>query len=289
MLVRLISGPKFERRTERLIRKPELRNYWRHCRSADATWRKNLSSLRHLPVPSATALSGSSATWTGRPVSSLKSLSKPRSNAPPPANTNPRSTRSAESSGGQRSKVIRTESTIVEIGSSNASRNSRERNKGDLRCASADIDDHITSRILNWKSHTNRRRHRFFDQINFSRASMGSRFPHRALFHFGNSGRDRDHHPRPRAHPAIMDFADEMPQHRLCNFEIGDYTILERANRDNIRRRAAEHPLGLVAYRQHSICAGLHGHHRRLTQNDSLIFDVNKSVRRAQIDPDIAG
>src|SRR5207248_7726041 len=81
MLVRLISGPKFECRTERLIRKSELRNYWRHCRSADATWRKNLSSLRHLPVPSATALSGSSATWTGKPVSSLKSLSKPRKSA----------------------------------------------------------------------------------------------------------------------------------------------------------------------------------------------------------------
>src|SRR5437868_11795915 len=129
MLVRLISGPKFERRTERLIRKPELRNYWRHCRSADATWRKNLSSFRHLPVPSATALSGSSATWTGKPVSSLKSLSKPRKSAPPPAKTRPRSTKSADNSGGQRSKVIRTESTIVEIGSSNASRTSWERSE----------------------------------------------------------------------------------------------------------------------------------------------------------------
>src|SRR5581483_1923265 len=99
---------------------------YRHWRSAEATWRRNLSSLRHLPVPSATALSGSSATWTGKPVSSLKSLSNPRKSAPPPAKTSPRSTKSAESSGGQRSNVILTESTIVEIGSSRASRTSCE-------------------------------------------------------------------------------------------------------------------------------------------------------------------
>ena len=46
--------------------------------------------------------------------------------APPPAMTKPRSTRSAESSGGQRSRVVRTASTIAAIVSASASRISWE-------------------------------------------------------------------------------------------------------------------------------------------------------------------
>src|SRR5208337_4381663 len=60
-------------------------------------------SFRTAPVPLATAERGSSATVTGSPVLSLSSRSMPRRSDPPPAMTKPRSTRSAESSGGQRS------------------------------------------------------------------------------------------------------------------------------------------------------------------------------------------
>src|SRR6266403_1480456 len=80
----------------------------------------------------------------------------------------------------------------------------------------------------------------------------------------GDSRRDRDNDAGPRAHPAIMHFADEMTQHRLRNFEVSNDSIFERTHRDNIRRRATEHALGLVTYREHSVGAGLHGHHRRL-------------------------
>ena len=86
------------------------------------TRRRKLISWSALPVPSATALSGSSATWHGRPVSSLRRLSKPLRRAPPPASVSPRSTRSAASSGGQRSRVVRTASMMDARGSAMASR-----------------------------------------------------------------------------------------------------------------------------------------------------------------------
>src|ERR1019366_6599237 len=79
-------------------------------------------SFRTAPVPLATAERGSSATVTGSPVLSLSSLSMPRRSDPPPAITNPRSTRSAESSGGQRSSVVRTASTTAATVSERASR-----------------------------------------------------------------------------------------------------------------------------------------------------------------------
>src|SRR6266513_1312190 len=118
---------------------------------------------------------------------------------------------------------------------------------------------------------------------------MRRRFTHRALFHFRNSRWHRDNDARSRAHPAIVHFRDEMSQHRLCYFEIGNDAILEWTHRDNVCRRAAKHALGFVTYRQHSVRAGLHRHDRWLAQNNPLILYVNKGVRGAQIDPDVAG
>ena len=56
------------------------------------------------PVPTATHDNGSSATWTGKPVSFEKRLSIFFNNAPPPVNVNPISTKSADNSGGVFSK-----------------------------------------------------------------------------------------------------------------------------------------------------------------------------------------
>src|SRR5438552_392662 len=88
---------------------------------------RNWSSCKTRPVPSATALKGSSAIWTGKPVSSATNRSMPRNNAPPPAMTIPRSTKSADNSGGQRSRVMRTDSKMLDSGSCKASRISSER------------------------------------------------------------------------------------------------------------------------------------------------------------------
>ena len=68
--------------------------------------------------------SGSSATCTGMPVSWRSRSSRPRSRAPPPVSTMPRSMMSPASSGGVWSRVARTASTIACSGSSRAWRTS---------------------------------------------------------------------------------------------------------------------------------------------------------------------
>src|SRR5207249_11287262 len=168
--------------------------------------------------------------------------------------------------------------------------NSGERNKGDLRRASTDIDDHVASGILHWKSHADCCCHRFFDQINFPRTGMRGTFAHRALFHLSDSGGNRDHDSRSRVHTAaVVYFGNEMSQHRLRHFEVGNHAILQWAHRDDIRRRPAEHSPRLVTDRQHFVRAGLHCYDRWLAQYNPLIFYVNKGVRRADVEADVAG
>ena len=72
------SGPARARRRHRLTHPQAV------CRTP-----RNCSSSSARPVPSATQVSGSSATVTGRPVSSRSTSSRPWSKAPPPVRTMP--------------------------------------------------------------------------------------------------------------------------------------------------------------------------------------------------------
>jgi hypothetical protein len=75
------------------------------------------NSSRYLPVPNTTQVNGFSARKTGTPVSLEIKYSKPRSRHPPPVRIIPRSTISAESSGGVFSRTRFTPSNIWSVGS----------------------------------------------------------------------------------------------------------------------------------------------------------------------------
>ena len=79
-----------------------------------------------MPQPRTTQVSGSSATSTGRPVSSASRRSRSRSSAPPPVSIMPRSAMSAPSSGGVCSSAFFTAETIWFRGSVRASSTSLE-------------------------------------------------------------------------------------------------------------------------------------------------------------------
>ena len=81
----------------------------------------------------------------------------------------------------------------------------------------------------------------------------------------------------------------EMPgiEGALRDLEVRDHAVFQRTNRNDISRRAPEHPLRLIAHRQHPARPRLHCHDRRLAQNDPVIFYINERVRRAQVDPDV--
>src|SRR5581483_11079803 len=82
-----------------------------HAAQSIEIFRSRLKSDSIFPAPSTTEDSGSSAIASGRPVSSRSRLSRFFSSEPPPVRTMPRSTMSADSSGGVRSSATRTAST----------------------------------------------------------------------------------------------------------------------------------------------------------------------------------
>ncbi len=86
-----------------------------------------------------------------------------------------------------------------------------------------------------------------------------------------------------------MHLGNEMTQHRFGHFKVRDHAIFQRPHRDNVRRRAPEHSLRLVADREHFVGAGLHGHHRRFAQDDALVFYVDQRVGGTEIDADVVG
>jgi len=93
------------------------------------------------------------------------------------------------------------------------------------------------------------RSHGLFDQINFARAGVSRRIFHRPFLNFGNSGRNSNNHAGCDQF-AVVDLLNEVPQHRLGDFEIGDNAVFHRPDGDDVARGASQHALGFFANRQ---------------------------------------
>ena len=86
---------------------------------------------------------------------------------------------------------------------------------------------------------------------------------------------------------------DEVAQHRLGDFEVGDDTVFERADGDDAPRRAAEHPFGFSANGKHFLAAApvtlLHRDYGGFVANDPLVFYVDQSVGCPEINGQVVG
>src|SRR5438552_2691055 len=101
-----------------------------------------------LPEPRTTQVSGSSATITGSPVSSMSRRSRSRKSAPPPVSTMPFSAMSAPSSGGV--------------------------------CPGAHVDHHRARGFGHRQVRADRSGHRFLDQEHLARARLDGGLADRA-------------------------------------------------------------------------------------------------------------
>ena len=84
------------------------------------------------------------------------------------------------------------------------------------------------------------------DQLHPPGAGRQRRFHDRALLDVRDPRRRAHHHARMRE-AAAVDPADEVPQHLLGHLEVGDHAVAQGPDRRDRRRRAADHPLGVVA------------------------------------------
>ncbi len=73
-----------------------------------------------------------------------------------------------------------------------------------------------------------------------------------------------------------MDLLDEIPQHRLRDFEIGDDAVFHRPDGDDVARRAAKHAFGLLTDGKDVGRPAFDGDDRRFAQNHALPFHVHE-------------
>ena len=88
-----------------------------------------------------------------------------------------------------------------------------------------------------------------------------------------------------------MNFGDEVLQHFFSDLKISNHAVLERSDRLNVARRAAQHPLGLFAHSLNRFLPVVHAdcHNGGLIQNDAAFLDVNQCIRRAEINRQVGG
>ena len=125
-----------------------------------------------------------------------------------------------------------------------------ERDDGDLGRAAADVDDHVPGRLGDGQPGADRGGHRLLDQVRLARAGGERRLLDRALLDAGHARGDADDDARVRE-AVLVHLLDEVAEHLLGDVEVGDDAVLQRADRGDRPRRAAEHPLRLDADRVH--------------------------------------
>ena len=78
--------------------------------------------------------------------------------------------------------------------------------------------------------------------------------------------------------------ADEVPQHRLGDVEVGDHAVAQRPDRPDRRRRPADHPARVGADGVDVAAAIVDGDDRRLEDDDPFAADEDERVRGPEID-----
>src|SRR6266850_1488082 len=281
-----------------------------------------------LPEPRTTQVSGSSATMTGRPVSSISRRSRSRSSAPPPVSTMPFSAMSAPSSGGvcssahfaagegradllldqlggrladQHAVVAAdvVDDRLVELVAADAHRarvhHAAERDHADFRRAAADVDHHRAGRVGYRQIGADGGSHGLLDQIHLARAGANRRFPDRAALYLSRAaGHADDDAGGGREQLVVMHFLDELLEHLLGDGEVGDHAVLHRPDGDDVAGGLAQHHLDFLADRLDGLLAAgarllADGAHRGLVQDNALAPHVDERVGGAEVDGQVVG
>ena len=133
------------------------------------------------------------------------------------------------------------------------------------------------------------RRHRFFDQINFRRLRAIRRVFDRAAFDLCDLGWNADDDARADPLFAVVRLANEVLEHLLRHFKVGDDAVLHRADGDDVAGRAPQHLFGFLAHRFDLVSDLVDGDDGRLGDDNAAPLRIDECVCRAQINRQIAG
>ena len=163
-----------------------------------------------------------------------------------------------------------------------------QRDDCDFAGPAADVHDHVARRFMHRQSDADRRGHRLVNQDDVARPRMHCGILDRPFFHLRDSRGNGDDDPR-GDELAVLDLLDEVPQHGLGDFEVGDHAVFHRADGHDVAGRAAQHPFGFLTDGEHVGRARLDGHHRRLPQNNSAILHIDEGIGCAQVYSNVVG
>jgi hypothetical protein len=76
-------------------------------------------------------------------------------------------------------------------------------------------------------------------------------------------------------------------KHGFGHFEVGNDTVPQGADRDNISRSSSEHSFGVVTNGKDLIGSCFHSDDRGLTEDNPVISGIYEGIGGAEIDSDI--
>ena len=132
------------------------------------------------------------------------------------------------------------------------------------------------------------RHHGLFDEIDLAGLGAIGGVLDRALFNLRNLRRHADDDARMHQHLAVVRLLDEVVEHLLGDFEVGDDAVLHGLDGHDVAGRAAQHLLGLLAHGFHFAGVLVDGHDGGLVDHDALAGREDQGVGGAQIDGQVA-
>ena len=165
-------------------------------------------------------------------------------------------------------------------------RNAVQTQNGDIRRAAANIDDHMALRPGDRQLRAKRGSERLLDQIDAARAGLHGGLNDRAFLDLGDAGRDGDDHAG-LDEREFVDLLEKLLKHFLRHFIVADNAVAQRAHGDDVAGGAAKHIARSRADLQNLAGILVHGHDRRLAQDDAAPLYIAEHVCRAKVDADI--
>ena len=169
------------------------------------------------------------------------------------------------------------------------------RQHGHLRGAAADIHNHVAAGPMYRQTGANRRDYGLVHDEYLARPGVARRLLDRPAVHRSGAMRNTNHQPPygGAEETQAQGLDDEMLEHLLGDFVVGDHAVLQGLDDLQIARGAAQHSEGFGAYRQHPVVSGAGSpakrHDGRFVQDDASPANVHKCICGAEVYGEIHG
>ncbi len=158
-----------------------------------------------------------------------------------------------------------------------------KRNDRDVGGAAADIDHHVAGRLGDGQTRADGGHHGLFHQMHLAGLGAIGGIDDGALFHLRDFAGHADHDARMHQHFAAVRLLNEVIQHALGDFEIGDDAVFHGPDGDDVARRAAQHLLGLFAHGFHFARVLVDGDNGGLVDDNAFALGKDQRIRGAEI------